>query len=134
MEQTVGVFTKLATDFGLSVAVLVGVVVYFIRKEKRFEEKDTEVTSKLISTIDGLIATIEQFRQVIIQSSKVVEEVKEQNTLNVRAIDGLNTNFKMLNEHLDLMKKIDTQEQGMALRNIEVKLEEIKTQIMGIKR
>lgn len=134
MEQAIVSFSKLATDFGLSVAVLVGVVFYFIRKEKRFEERDKEVTTKLISTIDGLIATIEQFRQVIMSSSKVVEEVKEQNTLNIKAIDGLNNNFKMLNQHIDLMKKIDTQEQGIALRNIEVKLEEIKAQILEIKR
>lgn len=135
MDQALGnFFVKVATDFGLSVAVLVGVIFYFIRKEKRLEDKDKEVTSKLISTIDKLASTIDDMRGIIHNNSNIVEEVKEQNDLNVRAIDGLNNNFKMLNQHLDLMKKIDTQEQGIALRNIEAKLEEIKARILEIKR
>lgn len=135
MEQTLGtLLLRVASDYGLSLAVLVGVVIYFIRKEKRFEEKDKETTLKLTSTIDRLVATIDGLGEVVRNSSKTAEEVKEQNEATVKSIEGLSTNFTMLNKNLELMKKIDTQEQQFSLKNIDIKLDGISHQISELKK
>lgn len=122
MEQTLGSLFKIASEFGLSISILVGFVFYFIKKEK-------DVTQKLITTIDGLKGVIENNSRATERIEVIAEEIKAQGTKHISAIELHNQSLKILSDQLELLKKIDTQDYNFQFGQVNTKLDNIAQKI-----
>lgn len=130
MEETLGTFLlKLASDFGISVSVLVGMIFYFMKKEKRFEEKENETNRKFISSFEGLKCVIENNSRATERIEAIADEIKKQGTQHISTIESHNQSLRILNEQLELLKKIDTQAYEFQFKEVNIKLDLISTKL-----
>lgn len=132
MEQQVGSFLmKIASEFGLSVSILVGMIFYFMKKEKRFEEKDNEINQRLIASFEGLKSVIENTAKATERIEVIADDIKKQINSNITAIEAHNQSLKILSEQLELLKKIDTQAYDFQFKEVNAKLDAINAKLGG---
>lgn len=132
MEQQVGSFLmKIASEFGLSVSILVGMIFYFMKKEKRFEEKDNEINQRLIASFEGLKSVIENTAKATERIEVIADDIKKQINSNITAIEAHNQSLKILSEQLELLKKIDTQAYDFQFKEVNAKLDTINAKLGG---
>lgn len=132
MEQQVGsILMQIASEFGLSISILVGMIFYFMKKEKRFEEKDNEINQRLIASFEGLKSVIENTAKATERIEVIADDIKKQINSNITAIEAHNQSLKILSEQLELLKKIDTQAYDFQFKEVNAKLDTINAKLGG---